>query len=216
MRPTHRPTGLIFLVLVMVATASLVAPALAGDTVTITGQILSVYPPVAEFTGSPTSGYAPLAVQFTDQSTNNPTAWKWEYQKAGTHTWTQFSTAQSPSYTFAAVGYYNIRLMATNSAGIDTTTKYFYIRVGHTGPAFAYFTGTPKSGPKPLTVHFTDRSFGNIDTWDWDFQNDGTYDSTLKNPSFTYPEKGNYSVRLRISNALMSNTIVRYNYVNVK
>ena len=33
------------------------------------------YPPVAAFTGTPTSGDYPLAVAFTDQSTNTPTSW---------------------------------------------------------------------------------------------------------------------------------------------
>ena len=34
-------------------------------------------PPVAGFTGTPTSGVVPLVVQFTDQSTNGPTSWQW-------------------------------------------------------------------------------------------------------------------------------------------
>jgi len=36
-------------------------------------------PPVANFTGTPTSGTAPLTVNFTDQSTNTPTSWQWEF-----------------------------------------------------------------------------------------------------------------------------------------
>ncbi|MBN2379835.1 C10 family peptidase, partial [candidate division WOR-3 bacterium] len=36
-------------------------------------------PPEAEFTGDPTSGNAPLTVSFTDQSTNNPTSWAWDF-----------------------------------------------------------------------------------------------------------------------------------------
>ncbi|MCQ1539627.1 hypothetical protein FTO68_11675, partial [Methanocalculus taiwanensis] len=43
-------------------------------------------PPVAAFTASPTTGTAPLTVQFTDQSSNTPTSWKWEYSTGSTWT----------------------------------------------------------------------------------------------------------------------------------
>ncbi len=78
--------------------------------------------PVAAFTASATSGLSPLSVTFTDQSTNTPTEWKWEY-KAGTGDWTQFSTLQNPTYIFTVAGTYDIRLTATNSAGSDDETK---------------------------------------------------------------------------------------------
>ena len=85
--------------------------------------------PVAKFIGTPTSGRAPLNVHFTDQSTNTPSSWKWEYQKWGTWSWKQFSTAKSPSYTFSSTGTYTIRLTATNAGGSNTNTRLNYIRV---------------------------------------------------------------------------------------
>ncbi|OPY29364.1 MAG: PKD domain protein [Methanocella sp. PtaU1.Bin125] len=192
--------------------------AAGSNTLTKTNYITVSTPPkpVAAFTATPTSGLPPLAVQFTDQSTNNPTSWKWEYQKSGTSSWTQFSTAKNPSYTFTSVGVYSIRLTATNAGGSSTTTKTGHITVGHTGIVIAYFTGSPTSGNKPLTVQFTDGSLGGIDVWEWDFNNDGIYDSTLQNPSYTYTAKGKYSVKLRVSNANSVSTMIRYSYINVK
>ena len=42
---------------------------------------------------------------------------------------------------------------------------------------FANFSATPTSGPAPLNVTFTDLTFtsdpGGVQTWAWDFQNDG-------------------------------------------
>ena len=171
--------------------------------------------PVAAFTATPTSGMPPLAVQFTDQSTNGPTSWKWEYQKVGTSTWTQFATTQSPAYTFAAAGQYSIRLTVTNAGGSSTLTKTGYITVGRCGFITPYFTGSPTSGSKPLTVQFTDGSSGPVDMWEWDFQNDGTYDSTVRNPSFKYTAKGTYSVKLRVTNACATGTMIRYSYIKV-
>lgn len=84
--------------------------------------------PVAAFSANKFSGLAPLSVTFTDASTNGPTEWKWEY-KNYIGTWTEFSTAQSPIYSFTTPGTYDIRLTATNSAGNDTETKTHYVAV---------------------------------------------------------------------------------------
>ncbi|MBN1339301.1 MAG: hypothetical protein JXA03_08260, partial [Bacteroidales bacterium] len=40
-------------------------------------------PPTSNFSGTPTSGTAPLAVNFTDQSSNNPTSWQWSFGDGG-------------------------------------------------------------------------------------------------------------------------------------
>jgi PKD repeat protein len=85
--------------------------------------------PVAKFIGTPTQGRVPLNVHFTDQSSNIPSSWKWEYQKSGTSSWTQFSTAQGPSFIFSSTGTYSIRLTATNAGGSNTNTRLNYITV---------------------------------------------------------------------------------------
>ncbi|MDD1703570.1 MAG: DUF2341 domain-containing protein, partial [Methanoregula sp.] len=83
--------------------------------------------PVANFTADTFSGLAPLTVQFTDSSSNTPTAWKWEYRSSGTtDSWTSFATTQNPSYSFAS-GVYDIRLTATNGDGSGGVTKIQYL-----------------------------------------------------------------------------------------
>ncbi len=79
--------------------------------------------PVAAFTGTPTSGVAPLAVSFTDQSTNTPTSWSWTFGDGGT------ATAQNPSHNYTTAGSYTVSLTATNAAGSDVETKTAYITV---------------------------------------------------------------------------------------
>ncbi|HMA77282.1 MAG TPA: PKD domain-containing protein [Candidatus Krumholzibacteriaceae bacterium] len=80
-------------------------------------------PPVAAFSGSPTSGEVPLTVAFTDESTNNPTSWSWDFGDGAT------STAQNPSHEYTAVGTYTVSLTATNTYGSDSETKTDYITV---------------------------------------------------------------------------------------
>ena len=91
-------------------------------------------PPVAAFTGSPTSGEVPLTVTFADASTNNPTSWSWDFGDGGT------STAQNPSYEYVTMGTYTVELTVTNAYGSDTETKLDYITVteqGQTEKAYA-------------------------------------------------------------------------------
>ena len=68
-------------------------------------------PPNASFTASPTSGQAPLAVQFTDTSSGSPTAWAWDFGDGAT------STAENPQHTYAAAGTYTASLTASNAGG---------------------------------------------------------------------------------------------------
>jgi len=85
-------------------------------------------PPVADFSGSPTSGNAPLTVSFTDLSTNNPTSWSWDFGDGGT------STAQNPSYTYNNAGTYSVTLTVSNANGSDTLTRNGYITVNTPPP----------------------------------------------------------------------------------
>ncbi len=84
---------------------------------------------VANFSGTPTSGVAPLAVAFTDLSTGGPTSWSWNFGDGGT------STAQNPGHTYAAGGTYTVSLTVTNPCGSDGETKSGYITVTGGGGA---------------------------------------------------------------------------------
>ncbi len=65
-------------------------------------------PPVAGFTANPSSGQAPLTVQFTDTSTGNPTAWSWNFGDGSTG-----STTENPSHTFNKAGNFTVTLTVT-------------------------------------------------------------------------------------------------------
>jgi hypothetical protein len=78
-------------------------------------------PPVAGFSATPTSGYAPLTVKFTDTSTGSPTTWIWDFGD-GTN-----STLRNPFHEYRMPGTYNVTLKALNDMGSDTVTKQYTV-----------------------------------------------------------------------------------------
>jgi len=104
-------------------------------------------PPVANFTGNPTSGAAPLTVNFTDTSTNSPTSWSWNFGDGGT------STAQNPSHQYTTANQYTVGLTATNAYGSDNETKTSYITVTSGGGSVPTFVaaGSVASGAGAVT-----------------------------------------------------------------
>lgn len=170
------------------------------------GEFTVPVAPVADFSGTPTSGDRTLAVTFTDASTNTPTSWAWTFGDGGT------STAQNPSHNYTVAGTYTVALTATNAAGSDTKTRTNYITVNATPPV-ADFTGTPTSGEQTLAVTFTDATTNSPTSWAWSFGDGGT--STAQNPSHNYTLQGVYTVVLTATNIDGSDTKTRTNYITV-
>ena len=73
--------------------------------------------PVANFSTNVTSGYAPLAVQFTDLSQNS-IGRGWDF----TNDWQGDSGEAAPVYVFTAPGTYNVNLVAINENGTAAKT----------------------------------------------------------------------------------------------
>ncbi|MDO8282198.1 MAG: PKD domain-containing protein, partial [Thermodesulfovibrionia bacterium] len=66
-------------------------------------------------------------------------------------------------------------------------------------------------------VTFTNSSTGNDQplTYEWDFDNNGTVDSTLSNPSYEYTTEGTYTVKLTVTDFDGStNSLTRTNYIS--
>ena len=81
--------------------------------------------------------------------------------------------------------------------------------------AGARFAATPATGRVPIEVQFTDLSQGDIDTWEWDFDDDGVVDSTLKNPRWFYRDPGVYTISLTVSGSGDTDTETKIAYVDL-
>ncbi len=176
-----------------------VADADGSDTGTRTAYIRVTEPslPTASFDANVTGGAAPLAVQFTDTSTGDPTAWSWDFGDGSV------SNETNPVHTFAAIGTYTVSLTVENELGNRTEEKPGYITVASLPDAA--FDANITRGAAPLAVGFTDRSTGVPVSWSWDF-GDGTT-SGEQNPVHVYAEAGTYTVTLTATNPAGSDTV---------
>ncbi|WP_292347592.1 MULTISPECIES: DUF6345 domain-containing protein [unclassified Methanoregula] len=108
-----------------------------------TGVVTALMPPEPEanFTAIPTSGRAPLEVNFNDTSTNSPTNWSWSFGDGGT------SSLQNPIHNYTEAGTYTVSMTASNAAGSNTSmkrglisvtgdiTRFIYAEAGESGCA---------------------------------------------------------------------------------
>nr|WP_303716384.1 PKD domain-containing protein [Methanoculleus marisnigri] len=178
-----------------------------SDTATETDLIRAELPepPSAGFSATPASGGAPLAVQFTDESTNSPDTWSWNFGDGAA------SDVQNPVHTYAAVGTYSVSLTASNAAGSTDITKPDYITVIE--PPAASFMADTRNGTAPLTVRFTDTSTGDVTAWSWRFGDGGI--SSEQNPEHPYLAAGTYTVSLEVKNSAGSDTETKSGYITV-
>jgi len=192
--------------------------ATAGDvsTTTKTGFITANGAlPSTNFTANPLTGTAPLSVAFTDTSTSGSgsiQSWEWDFQNDGVVD----SGSQNPVFLFENADTYTVSLKVTTQYGNDTEEKTGFITVE--ALPTADFEATPVSGLEPLTVSFTDLSTsgtGAITSWEWDFDNDGTFDSTEQSPQHTYATAGTYSATLRVTTEHGQDTETKTDHIDV-
>jgi PKD repeat protein len=100
-------------------------------------------PLIAGFDASPTQGFNPLQVAFTDTSTGAmATSWHWEFGDGFV------SVQQDPSHTYTTPGTYMVSLTTFWGPQSDTLVKGDFITVDP-APLVVDFTGSPAQGSLP-------------------------------------------------------------------
>jgi PKD repeat protein len=101
--------------------------------------------PTAQATASPTSGAAPLTVNFDGSASSDPNAgdtisYSWDLNGDGTF---GDATVATPSYTFPTAGTYSAVLKVTDNHGASTLSAPIAITVTGTGGTSTFGTTTP-------------------------------------------------------------------------
>ncbi|MDO8366277.1 MAG: PKD domain-containing protein [Saprospiraceae bacterium] len=152
-------------------------------------EIVSSGPPTAAFTANPSSGCAPLTVNFTNNTTG-AVSYLWTFP-GGTP---DSSTVTNPTVVYSTPGSFTATLIATNVIGSDTTSAVITVNtVPDAGFTYAVSNDT--------TVTFTNTSTG-ATSYLWTF---GDGDSSIvANPVHDYPAHDSiyvYQVILQAINA---------------
>ncbi|MDC1395214.1 PKD domain-containing protein [Bacteroidia bacterium] len=166
------------------------------DQKTVVGYITVFKNPVADLSGTPLFGCAPLDFSLTNLSTKGDANFKsllWDFGDGNT------KIAFNPTHTYKTDGKFNISLLVVDSNNCeDKVSLSKYVEVARIPDV--NFTSTRRSNcTAPFMVTFSDLSTKTkaTDNYLWSF-GDGTT-STERNPSHTYTTLGDYTVNLIIT-----------------
>ena len=165
-----------------------------------------VLPPIARFTPVPDCNNR-LRFSFTDQSIA-PQTWEWDFGDGS-----PVSTFQNPSHIYPAFSNYTVRLIVTNGACADTTTR--TIRTVDESPDFI---ANQTSACKTATLNFTATNINaaNLANYAWDFGDGGTASTGTTTVSHTYTVSGTYTVRLITTDINgCRDTMIKTNYIRI-
>jgi PKD repeat protein len=94
------------------------------STTSVNGLVqINGIPPVANFSGAPTTGLVPLIVAFTNASSGTITNSLWDFGDGNTSN----TTAATLDHTYGIAGTYTVTLIANGQAGSSTNTRSNYI-----------------------------------------------------------------------------------------
>ncbi|MDD1678328.1 MAG: PKD domain-containing protein [Methanomicrobiales archaeon] len=156
-------------------------------------------PTVAEFTASPTEGFAPLTVQFTDFSTGEDiTSRVWQYKLSSDTSWITFNPDSTLTYNFSNAGLYDIKLTVTGMGGSDDEIKITYINVQNQ-PIIATFGYSPQHPTVINTITFTPDIVDTNGKYNYLWQSSDGSTSSTRVFSHQFKRIGYYYVNLTVS-----------------
>lgn len=171
-------------------------------------KLASIFAPVqAGFSGTPTSGVAPLNVAFTNLSTGDFDSCLWQFGDGATS-----ANCNDPDHTFMTPGTYTVTLTVSGLGGMDTVVQPAFITFYEA--VQAEFAAAPTSGYAPLLVQFTNLSIGDFTSCIWDF-GDGAGSTECENTTHIYEASGMYTVTLALSGPGGSAIETKPDYVTV-
>lgn len=125
-------------------------------------------------------------IKFQNTSNLSATSFKWDFGDSGT------SNSTYPTYTYANKGYYDVKLVSSNSRCIDSITQNVYVSCRtcfSVNAKIELFTDSSAPG-KAILFNV---SAGNIASHYWDFGDGST--STAPNPNHNYTSPGHFILK---------------------
>jgi gliding motility-associated-like protein len=160
------------------------------DTATF-NQLVAITQPTANFTISDTSICPNETITFSNQSSGAGVSYVWDFGDATT------DSSVSPSHEYTTAGTYTVTLTATDSNGCVDVLPHPATVTVNPDPIAGFTQDTMNIDCPPYAVRFTDTSTGTIQSWHWDFGDNGI--SVLQNPVHVYTKSGAFDVTLSLT-----------------
>ncbi len=159
---------------------------------TITVFELHPHPPI-NFSGDPTLGCQPLAVQFDETNPSAGNTYYWEFGDG------QTSTANDPLHVYDTAGTFDVYLQVVNQYNCASEQLLDDYIIVYPKPVASFYANPQTvytSDDPTMTIDFFNDSYGDI-AWFWDFGDNGT--SAQESPTHSYGEEGEYNVMLIVT-----------------
>jgi gliding motility-associated-like protein len=161
------------------------------DTMTLNNVIGVGTPPNLSFNVASTTSCVGDSILFNNTSDAFTQLWSWDFGDGNT------STSQQPYHNYQDTGLYSVTLTGSHFNCSNTITLTDYILVLPPEAIFSHVVVCDT----PMQANFIDASVS-ATIWEWDFGDNSTNTDTssLANPSYSYPGRGNYTVTLTVYN----------------
>lgn len=149
--------------------------------------------PTANFSGIGSCTGQATFTDLTVVNNGNIANWFWDFGDPSTAADT--SNLQNPTYVYPNNGTYSVTLTVTTDSGC---TDAYTTSVVLGNPPVADFTPDTVCAGNMSSFLDATTSAGGIQSWAWDFNNDGIVDDNNQNPTYLYAAPGNYPVNLTV------------------
>jgi len=128
--------------------------------------------------------------------------------------WCNMNCISIPLTSYAGLNNIRIRFETYNNYGNNLYLDNIQITGSPLAPV-AGFNVNKRTVCTNEPVSFLDTSRNFPTQWNWTFTGANNPTSTIQNPTVTYSQPGQYTVRLRVSNGTGSDSVTRINYITV-
>jgi hypothetical protein len=118
-------------------------------------------------------------------------------------------------YNFVNLGWLNAHTYIFHSTDLGKTFEVYHPFSKGNEPVLANFSTVEKEVLLTTPIEFLNFSIGDIQEYQWDFENDGVIDSYEESATHTYQDTGYYSVKLSVVGQDSTNTFIKENYIHV-
>jgi len=168
----------------------------------VVGKTVINQDPNADFDYAPTLPATGQEVSFDASSSSDPDGtidlYEWDWNDDGTYDHT--STSTSALHTFTTAGTHTVTLRITDDEGASDTYSTDVVVNARPQAMYSFSPASPLAGQ---TITFnaspSSDSDGTIVLFEWDWDDDGTYDDTGALTTFYYVEAGLHDVTLRVT-----------------